>query len=371
MASNSNSSNQKTSDEDEVQGYIHQLSAIKTAKNEKRSSYFNCHIQTSQHHVVRAVCYSPKKRLALQQACQSKSPIKIQGVKRSLSKSFSNQNQKEEICITKYAKITTTRTDFTHDAALTSRLHQIDQCLSADVYDVVDIKIKVFSKTENKQWVIKNDKKIYKTDCLVADNTNSMKLVIWEDLIDQIHAGESYHIKNLTIRVFDDDKYLNTNESTTIEKIEDLTDINLDTVDDLKDSFITGTCIAVHITKRKACLVCNNTIDESQHDKAQREDQEDEDDDDMFTCNHCKNTLLTSNQKIKFVCNLTIKNDQNKISNYTFFNDALKSFLQIIGNDKPLNEYTEKSLERLFLKQGNQLTFIAEDSQKIIDQFLL
>ena len=154
-------------------------------------------------------------------------------------------------------------------------MFSLDKCISADVYTVVHIKTKVVSKTENKQSVIKNDKKIYKCDCIIADNTGSMELVVWQELIDNIHAGESYHFKNLTIRIFDDEKYLNTNESTTVEKFEDLSDIILNKIDDLKESIIKGRCIALQITKKRSCPICNGTIiDQYESDK--------NDDDELF-----------------------------------------------------------------------------------------
>lgn len=144
---------------DQVKGYIHQLSTIKTAKKDRNTRFFNCHIQTGKQEVLRAVCYSPHKRLNLQQAFQNKSPVKIQGVERTLSKSFSNHTQSEEISIPKTAKITPTTIDFTRDDSLSSNLFSLDKCISANVYTVVDIKPKVVSKTENKQSAIKMTKK--------------------------------------------------------------------------------------------------------------------------------------------------------------------------------------------------------------------
>lgn len=66
----------------------------------------------------------------------------------------------------------------------------------------------------------------YKCDCVIGNNTNSMKLVLCENIIDHIHAGKSYHFKNLKVRIFEDEKYLNTNDLTEYEEIEDLKDVN-------------------------------------------------------------------------------------------------------------------------------------------------
>ena len=42
------------------------------------------------------------------------------------------------------------------------------------------------------------------TVCIVADETNSIKLVLWEEAIDKVNAGKCYHIENCNIRIFDD-----------------------------------------------------------------------------------------------------------------------------------------------------------------------
>ena len=48
----------------------------------------------------------------------------------------------------------------------------------------------------------------YKCDSVIRDNTNSIKLVLWENIINQIHAGKSYHFKDLKVKIFEDEKYL-------------------------------------------------------------------------------------------------------------------------------------------------------------------
>ena len=51
---------------------------------------------------------------------------------------------------------------------------------------------------------------------MVADRTNSIKLILWEDTIDKVSAGKSYLLQNVTVRSFDDTKFVNTNETTVV-----------------------------------------------------------------------------------------------------------------------------------------------------------
>ncbi|CAH3156159.1 unnamed protein product [Pocillopora meandrina] len=66
-----------------------------------------------------------------------------------------------------------------------------------------------------------------KTDVIVADHTNSAKLVLWEDIIDKVDSVMSYRFNDCKIRIFDDHKYINTNEFTKITEIEDIKNVNL------------------------------------------------------------------------------------------------------------------------------------------------
>ena len=59
-----------------------------------------------------------------------------------------------------------------------------------DVFKVVDHKVKVVQKQEGKQLVYKNDNARRKSDSCIADTTTSIRLALWEDLIDHVHAAK-------------------------------------------------------------------------------------------------------------------------------------------------------------------------------------
>ena len=121
--------------------------------------------------------------------------MQIKSIKCSFSKSFSSDKNTEEIQITKQAKITPTTTNFQYNLSAASHLRFVVEFLSADLYETVDITAKIVNKGESKQSVVHNDTKIYKTECIAADQCGTMKLIIWEDLIDKICSGKSYHLK--------------------------------------------------------------------------------------------------------------------------------------------------------------------------------
>ena len=193
----------------------------------------------------------------------------------------------------------------------------------------------------------------YKCDCLVAHETGTIKLVLWEEMIDKVHTGKSYHITNLKVRMFDDQKLVNTNESTNVQQIEDI--INFDKkTPDVQENLITGKILAVDL-KSISCIACNETLD----DIVQQE---------MITYSNCNMTTLTSVFQTKLICQILLKTE-DKMTNYTCFTDVIESFLKIANHKTAVNDISKEELAKALLK-ADTLQMIADKSAKLISQFL-
>lgn len=168
---------------DSLEGYVHLLSKVTPAKNSK-VTFFDCDIQTAENTTICAVCYSPEKRLNLQQAHKNKSPVKISGVKPTGTKRF--HRGKDEYTITKQAKITPSSLKFQYNEAFSNKLCTVKEALSKDLYERVDLKVKVIKKEQTKQLIVIKERSSYKSDSLIADHTDSIKLVLWENITDHI-----------------------------------------------------------------------------------------------------------------------------------------------------------------------------------------
>ncbi|EDO39099.1 predicted protein [Nematostella vectensis] len=83
--------------------------------------------------------------------------------------------------------------------------------------------------------------------------------VLWEDAINKVNVGKTYHFKNLRVRIFYDAKFLNTNEFTIIELIEDMPDVNFNTPK-MQDKILTGRIISALIKRSSSCIVCNESL---------------------------------------------------------------------------------------------------------------
>ena len=247
---------------------------MKTVRN-SRTPYFDCLVQTEKDKKVCAICFDPPKRVNLQQAYQQKSPVKICGIKRSSSTSFSNNQDQYKIL--KQVKISSTSTHFEYNAEIASSLLTVKQALSPDLYKNIDVHAKVMSKQlKNKQAILRNGKKILRLIVSKPIKLTASNLFSGRKSSTKLKL---YLLRGLTTRVSDDVKYLSTNEATIIEKKDD-TNVNL-TSDEIKDTIIEGQCIGVHIKKQQTCVICNQTLDT-------------ETDTELITCLHCNITMLSS-----------------------------------------------------------------------------
>lgn len=177
-----------------------------------------------------------------------------------------------------------------------------------------------------------------------------MPIVLWEELIDSVHTGLSYHFNHLTIRIFDDEKFVNSNELTTVKPIEEIT-IYMESPE-IKDKLLVGQCIAIDIVKSTSCIACNKI-------------QPVNNDEEFVTYKNCKTTTLASVFQTQLVCQMVIKTDQNKFENFSCFDDAIQSFLTIKLCPKPISALNKDEMKKLFLTTG-QVTMITSKNTKII-----
>ena len=63
---------------------------------------------------------------------------------------------------------------------------------------------------------------INKQETIAADNTGSIKLTLWGNLVNTVTKGSSVKLSHLSTRLFDNEKTLSATEKTTIEKSDDI-----------------------------------------------------------------------------------------------------------------------------------------------------
>jgi len=57
---------------------------------------------------------------------------------------------------------------------------------------------------------------------MVSDDTGTVRLELWENAIDELQRGKSYHLQNLKVKIFDNIKYVNMCVDTKVSLVEDI-----------------------------------------------------------------------------------------------------------------------------------------------------
>ena len=86
--------------------------------------------------------------------CNKRFPVRIVGTKKNNKKRFIGYN--EDHCISTHARITPAdHLSFRFNPLLGNRLHALKQILEANIYEIVDLKVKIISKSQSKQSLMK------------------------------------------------------------------------------------------------------------------------------------------------------------------------------------------------------------------------
>lgn len=98
---------------------------------------------------------------------------------------------------------------------------------SRRVYTVV----KVMSKTEVREVTSRKDMSTHRVaEALVADDTGSVYLTLWDDVLDEIEEGQILNIKDAYVNLFRGSMRLNLGRYGTYDVLEEapFEDVNLD-----------------------------------------------------------------------------------------------------------------------------------------------
>jgi len=88
------------------------------------------------------------------------------------------------------------------------------------------MKGKVVAVSEIEKVMVKNSGKlIRKRDCWFADSTAMYRCVVWEDQIKLLKEEKSYELNKVTVRSFNNRKYLSVGKGYDVVEIEDIRNV--------------------------------------------------------------------------------------------------------------------------------------------------
>jgi ssDNA-binding replication factor A large subunit len=213
-------SGKTTSATQDVEGYIHNVSPIKTPPSGNR--YFNFKIQEHSD-TTRVVCFNPDKRETLKQKQEAKSTVRILNV--SPQKRKYEPDTREYKMVTKSKVINTTNMPFPWAEIDDDKPKEISisDIFTSSAGDVVSLKATVFSKSDSETVYSHTMRKsLHMCNIVLADGTGAIRATLWESMIGQVSEGVSYEFNKFKINFFNQ-KYLNgtpeskVNETKVVE----------------------------------------------------------------------------------------------------------------------------------------------------------
>ena len=179
--------------------YIHNVSPLKQSR---KTSYFTAELQTSANNVVRAVSFSPKKRSLFSKHQNEKSPVKI-------SKFKISTRQGSAIIINENTAMAPAEVLFSRQEICASSLSTITSLQNVSLEQMVNLHAHV-SQLSGVKMISSAGGSLKKREGVLVDVTSSIKVILWENHVDELEEGRTYILRNLRLKESRGDKYVNT-----------------------------------------------------------------------------------------------------------------------------------------------------------------
>lgn len=335
---------------DVITGYVHKVSEVHSPT--RGNPYFDFNLQLSPSKVVRGICYSPEKRAKLKETQEKKIPVKIDNVQASVARRRASE---EEYTVKKKSRITPCTASFPCNDAFSQTTFPIADISQISDFQAINVNAKVLSV--GKQSIVNvRGKQLVKLDVVIADETASTKLVLWENNF-QLVENCSYAINYVTVRSFNDSKYLSTTKYSTIIPIQDIKHA-AQAITQQYGQKTAGKVLAIQMTQFKVCPLCNTKV------------QSPEDSSGATKCSGCSLTVLNTHLQNSTISKFVIQQQSNHtFVNYMAPDSVVNTFL--LSLDKPsVDHFTELELLHLLSSYPN-LDFTVSETDKLISEITL
>ena len=132
---------------------------------------------------------------------------------------------------------------------------RVNVCVKVlEVYGITEV-------TKKGTW-----KSLEKQEVLVADHSDTIRLVLWEKDVCRLEKGKSYKLSSVNTRSFKERAYLSVSDCTSITAIDDIGDVAEQDPDEehtlVGDDTFTGDIVSVtSVDVYKSCMACSGKVE--------------------------------------------------------------------------------------------------------------
>lgn len=206
-------------EKDSVSGYVYSVSPKK--KSRKAFPYFEFKIQTGDEQSRRVVCYDESQRPKIRSFQDSREPVKLRNITRKPS-IFNPQSL--DIFVNKRSKIEKANNS-TIDYEFNRNLEEEETSVT-ELSQLPNLAVEQLLTVEGRvnfdgDPIVRDTDGVQRTmleRCAITDDTATVKLTLWNDLIDEVENSTCYILTNVRVKEYDSKKYLTTTPNTEIKR---------------------------------------------------------------------------------------------------------------------------------------------------------
>ena len=163
--------------------------------------------------------------------------------------------------------------------ALPSNLKEVDSSTAVHVESLPEINntpvnqhITIVGKVVGIESAVKLSSKnhldgLTKQECRIADTCGSCCLVLWEDKIDSLTVNKTYKFENVTVRSYNNNKYVSS-QASSVKEVEDIGEVIVPSDSDYEQTSVSQKVIEGEVTgvssvdSYSSCFSCMGKVKE-------------------------------------------------------------------------------------------------------------
>lgn len=308
--------------------------------SQSKNDYFDVTLQMKDK-TLRGICFSPDETKPMKSKYESSSPLKLTTytIKRN------KYTDEDEVHINKRTKISdpaASELDFDIKALKPdkdlSTLTTVNDIIEHNTKSEVNITGRV-SFQGNAETVQANVKTLKELETVLTEETESIRLVLWETDIDQVQNGLTYNLTKALVKNFQNNKYITLNRQSTITQ----TQMKVQRSDErLIDNQLNTVCCPADgvekVTTYLSCKKCNAAFPLNADKKVPQ-------------CANCGCAQLKHKCTKRTVVKALFMKDEERIS-LTICDDKLTTLYNIYKQNadvKAFSQFTEEDIMELLL----------------------
>ena len=158
----------------------------------------------------------------------------------------------DKYTIRKKSRITPQIVSYHYDSSFSQMFFKISENEKISDFQPMSVRAKILQKSDSETVSVRGNA-LKKFD-VISDKTKAIKLTVWENTLN-LDFGKSYIIEGVSVRSFNDEKYLTTTKYTVAKETENIISIEQEQPDSYGKVLIASVLPSVYPLKKVALSV--------------------------------------------------------------------------------------------------------------------